>query len=144
MFSLNRKCFNKIWSKMLAWTFMCSYCEKCGRHVLPWRSCWCTIFKTRSFQIGKARTVKNSHMTLFCSTPLFFRESGALRTVNGAVWVWWAWGMVAKLIWGRIWRVCRSVAALVYANYMYVWMKLTLFHQSFKISKRNLIYTVLL
>ena len=36
------------------------------------------------FEVGVARTVPNSHVIVFCSTPLVFSKFGVLRTVNGA------------------------------------------------------------
>ena len=36
------------------------------------------------FEVGVARTVRNSHVIVFCSIPLAFSKFGVLRTVNGA------------------------------------------------------------
>ena len=36
------------------------------------------------FKVGVARTVPNSHVTVFCFIPLVFQKSRVLRTVSGA------------------------------------------------------------
>ena len=38
------------------------------------------------FKVGVARTVPNSHVTVFCFIPLVFQNSRVLRTVNGAAY----------------------------------------------------------
>ena len=58
----------------------------CQHHFQPRENELCHVLCSSCpyFELGAARTVPNSHVIVFCSTPLVFSKFGVLRTVNGA------------------------------------------------------------
>ena len=58
----------------------------CQHHFQPRENELCHVLCSSCpyFELGAARTVPNSHVLVFCSTPLVFSKFGVLRTVNGA------------------------------------------------------------
>ena len=51
------------------------------------RVTWCVLAAPSLKPERVARTVPNSHVTVFCFIPLVFQKSRVLRTVNGAAYL---------------------------------------------------------
>ena len=58
----------------------------CQHHFQPRENELCHVLCSSCpyFELGAARTVPNSQVIVFCSTPLVCSQFGVLRTVNGA------------------------------------------------------------
>ena len=65
---------------------LCSNTHICQHHFQSREneSCHVLCSSCPYFKVGVAGTVPNSHVIVFCSTPLVFSKSGVLQTVNGA------------------------------------------------------------